>query len=155
MPTFGCLSMVSHAGSNGRSMPIHGAFSISIPLRERDRFLTLVATDGGDGIIADWTMFGDPRLELSAKADSCRMQRNNEENQRCRRGFCYNPFLRRLVISRELTSVVFCFLFHPFLRRFVINRKLTSVMFVVAAIVVCGRQAAQADTTADSGAATT
>ena len=48
----------------------HGAFSIAIPLRERDRFLTLVATDGGDGIIADWTMFGDPRLELSAKADS-------------------------------------------------------------------------------------
>ena len=29
---------------------------------ENDRFLTLAATDGGNGIEYDWTMFGDPRL---------------------------------------------------------------------------------------------
>ena len=30
----------------------------------QDHFLTLVATDGGNGILWDWIMFGDPRLEL-------------------------------------------------------------------------------------------
>jgi hypothetical protein len=44
----------------------HGAFSIVIPLDRNDRFLTLVATDGGDNILADWTMFGDLQIELSS-----------------------------------------------------------------------------------------
>jgi hypothetical protein len=42
----------------------HGPFAVSVPLRENDRFLTLVATDGKDGIGWDWILFGDPRLEL-------------------------------------------------------------------------------------------
>jgi hypothetical protein len=42
----------------------HGAFAVNIPLQETDRFLTLVATDGKDGISYDWIRFGDPRLEL-------------------------------------------------------------------------------------------
>lgn len=43
-----------------------GAFHISIPLGKNDRFLTLVGTDGGNDIFADWITFGDPRLELVA-----------------------------------------------------------------------------------------
>jgi hypothetical protein len=42
----------------------HGAFSVVIPIAEGDRFLTLAATDGGDGIACDWIIFGDPRIEL-------------------------------------------------------------------------------------------
>jgi hypothetical protein len=41
-----------------------GANSIVIPLAERDRFLTLVATDGGNGLYWDSIIFGDPQLEL-------------------------------------------------------------------------------------------
>ena len=48
----------------------NGAFSVLVPIGKNDRFLTLAATDGGDGNDWDWIMFGDPRLELSVKADS-------------------------------------------------------------------------------------
>ena len=41
-----------------------GAFSVNVPLDAHDRFLTLVATDGGNLIDHDWVIFGDPRLEL-------------------------------------------------------------------------------------------
>jgi hypothetical protein len=41
-----------------------GAMPIGISLTDADRFLTLVATDGGNGIRSDWIIFGDPRLEL-------------------------------------------------------------------------------------------
>jgi hypothetical protein len=41
-----------------------GAFAISVPLNGNERFLTLAATDGGDGIAVDWIVFGDPRLEI-------------------------------------------------------------------------------------------
>ncbi|MBN1393414.1 MAG: NPCBM/NEW2 domain-containing protein [Pirellulales bacterium] len=39
-----------------------GAVSVDIELAPADRFLTLAATDGGDGITADWVVFGDPVL---------------------------------------------------------------------------------------------
>jgi hypothetical protein len=42
-----------------------GAFSVAIPIADNDRFLTLAATDGGNGISWDWILFGDPRLELA------------------------------------------------------------------------------------------
>ena len=42
----------------------HGGFAIAIPISDVERFLTLVATDGGDGIGGDWVIFGDPRLEM-------------------------------------------------------------------------------------------
>ena len=42
----------------------HGAYSVVVPLAENDRFLTLAATDGGDGIGFDWIVFGDPRIEM-------------------------------------------------------------------------------------------
>lgn len=42
----------------------NGAYSLEIPIREREHFLTLAATDGGNGIAADWIVFGDPRLDL-------------------------------------------------------------------------------------------
>jgi hypothetical protein len=41
-----------------------GAMPVSVPIGPADRFLTLVVTDGGDGISGDWVIFGDPRLEL-------------------------------------------------------------------------------------------
>jgi hypothetical protein len=47
-----------------------GEFFVTVPLADRDRFLTLAATDGGDGQNWDWVMFGDPRLELSVIAAS-------------------------------------------------------------------------------------
>jgi hypothetical protein len=47
----------------------NGAMSINVLLGERDRFLTLVATDGGNGASCDWIMFGDPRLELQVKQE--------------------------------------------------------------------------------------
>jgi len=43
-----------------------GDFPIEIPIAEKDRFLTLASTDGGDGIMWDWILFGDPRLELQS-----------------------------------------------------------------------------------------
>ena len=48
----------------------YGAIPISIALSENERFLTLAATDGGNGISADWTIFGDPQLELTKKGTS-------------------------------------------------------------------------------------
>ena len=42
----------------------NGAMPVDIAIGPHDRFLTLVATDGGNGRAWDWTMFGDPRLEL-------------------------------------------------------------------------------------------
>lgn len=42
----------------------NGAMPVRIPLAENSHYLTLVATDGGNDIQYDWTMFGDPCLEL-------------------------------------------------------------------------------------------
>jgi len=43
----------------------YGAIPISVAISENERFLTLAATDGGNGISADWTIFGDPHLQLT------------------------------------------------------------------------------------------
>ncbi len=40
------------------------AIPVDVVIRDGDRFLTLLGTDGGDGHGGDWTMFGDARLEL-------------------------------------------------------------------------------------------
>ncbi|MDK1030035.1 MAG: NPCBM/NEW2 domain-containing protein [Anaerolineae bacterium] len=40
---------------------------INLPLTDNDRFLTLVVTDGGDGINMDIVLFTEPVLELSSK----------------------------------------------------------------------------------------
>ena len=48
----------------------NGAMPINIRIRGEDRFLTLMATDGGDDIFSDWIIFGDPRLELLESVDS-------------------------------------------------------------------------------------
>jgi hypothetical protein len=47
-----------------------GALPVNIPIEPHDRFLTLVATDGGNSIDHDWVIFGDPRLELKKTSDS-------------------------------------------------------------------------------------
>jgi hypothetical protein len=41
-----------------------GVFPVAVPIGDGDRFLTLAATDGGNGISHDWIIFGDARLEL-------------------------------------------------------------------------------------------
>ncbi len=41
-----------------------GAYSVSVEIGPKDRFLTLAATDGGNGIGNDWILFGDPVMEL-------------------------------------------------------------------------------------------
>ena len=40
-----------------------GGFDIDVELRPTDRYLTLVAADGGDDFVTDWLTLGDPRLE--------------------------------------------------------------------------------------------
>lgn len=44
-----------------------GVLSVDIPINNRDRYLTLAATDSGNGASYDWIMFGDPRLELTTE----------------------------------------------------------------------------------------
>jgi hypothetical protein len=42
-----------------------GAIPIALPLHDTNRFLTITATDGGNGIGSQWIVFGDPRLEMT------------------------------------------------------------------------------------------
>ena len=42
-------------------------FSVDIPLKDEDRFLTFAATDGGDGIANDYVLLGDPGIDLSSR----------------------------------------------------------------------------------------
>lgn len=56
--------------SRQRISQADGAFDIVVSIVNTDRWLTLAATDGGDGIGADWIVFGSPRLELTPAARS-------------------------------------------------------------------------------------
>jgi hypothetical protein len=47
----------------------HGAYAVAVPVRRNDRFLTLVASDAGDGYYFDQILFGDPVLEMTAEAE--------------------------------------------------------------------------------------
>jgi hypothetical protein len=40
-----------------------GPFQVSVDLPAGAKYLTLVATDGGDNYHLDWVTLGDPRLE--------------------------------------------------------------------------------------------
>lgn len=40
--------------------------SVNVPLASGDRYLTIVATDGGNGCDCDWIVFGDPVLEMGS-----------------------------------------------------------------------------------------
>jgi hypothetical protein len=44
--------------------PRDGAVKVQIELDQRDNFLTLAVTDGGNGIDCDWVVWGDPVLEM-------------------------------------------------------------------------------------------
>jgi hypothetical protein len=46
-----------------------GAMPVVIPLGEGDRFLTLTATDGGNGSACDCIIFGDPVLDIATKSE--------------------------------------------------------------------------------------
>ena len=52
-----------------------GPLKIAVELDDHSRFLTLATTDGGDGYWGDWTMFGDPRLELTTAQQNNRDER--------------------------------------------------------------------------------
>jgi hypothetical protein len=41
-----------------------GTVPVDIPLKTTDRFLTLVTTEGNDGLDYDWVVFGDPVLQV-------------------------------------------------------------------------------------------
>ena len=56
--------MANRVSSAGQINRLNGAFSVAFPIRDEDRFLTLASTDGGNGVNADWIIFGDPRLEM-------------------------------------------------------------------------------------------
>ena len=43
---------------------LDGELSMDIALVPASRFLTLAATDAGNGVEFDWTIFGDPHLEI-------------------------------------------------------------------------------------------
>ena len=43
---------------------------VDVAVPETARFLTLIATDAGDGIHSDWAVFTEPQLRLSAKTGS-------------------------------------------------------------------------------------
>ncbi len=44
--------------------PESGTLKVDVELAPGDRFLTLAVTDGGDKIVADWFVLGDPVLEM-------------------------------------------------------------------------------------------
>jgi hypothetical protein len=46
-----------------------GAIPIVVPIADKDRFLTLATTDGGDGHAWDWLVFGDPQLDMQETAE--------------------------------------------------------------------------------------
>jgi hypothetical protein len=48
--------------------PQDGSVEVDVELGPRDRFLTLVSTDGGNGITSDWVVFGDPVLKMAPAA---------------------------------------------------------------------------------------
>jgi hypothetical protein len=54
-----------------------GGMPVDIRVGDRDRFLTLAVTDGGDGIDYDWVFFGDPQLKL-APTQSGERRRNDK-----------------------------------------------------------------------------
>ncbi len=41
-----------------------GSFSVDVAIGKKDHYLTLIGSDGGNHIHADWILFGDPRIEL-------------------------------------------------------------------------------------------
>ena len=48
----------------------NGGFPVTVAIGEGQRFLTLAATDAGNGIGYNWIIFGDPRLELAHGPDA-------------------------------------------------------------------------------------
>jgi hypothetical protein len=47
----------------GRISGLDRGLAVAVQITDKDRFLTLVSTDGGNGVMRDWIIFGDPRLE--------------------------------------------------------------------------------------------
>ena len=57
--------------------PRDGTFRLDVQIGPNDRFLTLVSTDGGNGPVCDWVVFGDPALQMVA-AGSERLASDNK-----------------------------------------------------------------------------
>lgn len=52
---------------SARNLTIGDAHAVQLDLRPQDRFLSLVSTDGGNGISPDHALFGEPTLILQAQ----------------------------------------------------------------------------------------
>jgi hypothetical protein len=50
--------------------PGQSAFAVDVEIGADDRFLTLVATDGGEGCSCNWVVFGDARLEVRPNTEN-------------------------------------------------------------------------------------
>ncbi len=46
-----------------------GPQKMDVEIRPEDKFLTLVSTDGGNGMIDDWVIFGDPVLDMASSGN--------------------------------------------------------------------------------------
>ena len=44
-----------------------GPLKMDVKLSPSDKFLTLVSTDGGNGMMDDWVIFGDPVLDMATR----------------------------------------------------------------------------------------
>jgi hypothetical protein len=62
----------------------NGGFAVALPIEEKDRFLTLAATDAGNEISWDWIIFGDPRLEMLSTGAGAADDRPQEPSARSR-----------------------------------------------------------------------
>ena len=69
-----------------RLRPRDGAFRVDVEIGPDERFLTLVATDGGNGPVCDWLVIGDPVLQMTSAdrngAFPARNAQNPKEAQR-------------------------------------------------------------------------
>lgn len=64
--------------------PRDGVLAVDIELGPKDRFLTLASTDGGNGSLNDWVVFGDPILEMIPIEEdaNCGRLEKSEEKER-------------------------------------------------------------------------
>jgi hypothetical protein len=54
---------------------------VNVKLGPSDRFLTMVVTDGGDGIYCDWVVFGDPVLDMQTVFEATSSSRGSEQQE--------------------------------------------------------------------------
>ncbi|NLF09469.1 MAG: hypothetical protein GX594_16030 [Pirellulaceae bacterium] len=64
--------------------PTNAPISVDVSLASGDQYLTIVATDGGNGCACDWIVFGDPVLEMGSNdqdASNLSLRENSKEGK--------------------------------------------------------------------------